>query len=63
MTKYAGELTDVVHFNFNLFLPPFDQLFSRSAMWVAQKLEARRFGKLKWLGTGFILKAKKRKHN
>lgn len=53
------EVTDVVYFNFNLFLSPLDEFFPGLAIWVADKAERLRFGKLKRLGAGFIVKAKK----
>jgi ubiquinone/menaquinone biosynthesis C-methylase UbiE len=53
------EITDVVYFNFNLLLSPLDEFFPGLAIWVADKAEWLRFGKLKKLGAGFIVKAKK----
>ena len=60
MTKYGAEVTDIVYFNFNVFLSPLDELFPRWTLKVIKRLEQLRFGKLKWLGAGFILKAKRR---
>ena len=57
--RYSGKVTDVVYFNFNVFLSPLDEMFPRLATWVAMRLERYRFGKLKWLGSGFVLKVKK----
>lgn len=60
MTKYNFEVTDVVYCYFNVFLSPLDELFPRSALRLTKKLERLRFGRMKWLGAGFVLKAQKR---
>jgi len=52
-------VVDVVYCNFNIFLPPLEHLFSRLSTFVSRKLECLYRGKLKWLGTGFVVKAKK----
>jgi hypothetical protein len=50
----------VTYFNFNVLLSPLDDWFPRPAVWLAGRLERYRFGKLKWLGSGFIVQAVKR---
>jgi ubiquinone/menaquinone biosynthesis C-methylase UbiE len=59
MATHGLEVTDVVYFNFNVFLPPLDELFPHGAMKATERLERLRFGKLRWLAAGFILKARK----
>jgi len=59
--RYGADVTDVVYFHFNLFLSPLDDLFPRLALRVTERLERLRFGPLKWLGAGFILKGKRRR--
>lgn len=60
MARYGAEVTDVAYWDLNVFLSPLDELFPRRALQAAQRMERSRSGKLRWLGTGFILKAKKR---
>ncbi|MDQ6678816.1 MAG: class I SAM-dependent methyltransferase [Acidobacteriota bacterium] len=48
-----------IHFNFNLFLSPLDELFPAATIKLAETLEARDLGLSKWLGTAFILHALK----
>lgn len=57
--RYSGEVNCVVYYNFNISLSPLDEIFSRLTMWISEKLERYRFGKLKWLGSGFIMKIRK----
>lgn len=57
--KYSGEVMDVVYFNFNIFLSPLDEMFPRLTIWLTRRLERYSFGRLRWLGGGFILKVKK----
>jgi ubiquinone/menaquinone biosynthesis C-methylase UbiE len=57
--RYACEVTDVVYYDFNVLLSPLDEILPRFAMWVAERLERCHSGRLRWLGTGFILKARK----
>ncbi len=59
LARYGAEVTDVVYYNFNVFLSPLDELFPRWAMHTAERLERLRSGSMRWLGTGFLLKAKK----
>jgi ubiquinone/menaquinone biosynthesis C-methylase UbiE len=59
IARYSVQCRDVIYFNFNIFLPPFDQIFPRSAIAVARRLEKQRFRTMRWLGTGFILDVEK----
>jgi ubiquinone/menaquinone biosynthesis C-methylase UbiE len=60
MERYEFEVKDVVYFNFNVFLSPLDEIFPGWALKMTRRLEKFRFGRLKRLGAGFILKGKKR---
>jgi len=53
-------ILDVVYYNFNILPFPMDRLLPGLAVSIAKKLETRNRGKLKWLGTGFVVKARKR---
>lgn len=57
--RYSGKVTDVVYFNFNIFISPLDEIFLSLAIWATKRLEQYRFGRLRWLGSGFVLKVKK----
>lgn len=46
-----------VYFYFNVFLSPLDQLMPRVSMQACEKLERLRDGWLRWIGSGFILRA------
>lgn len=59
MTRCSLEITDVVYCYFNLFLSPLDELFPGLALNLTERLERLRFGRMKWLGAGFVLKARK----
>lgn len=61
IARHAGEVTDVVYYDFNMLLSPLDEIFPRTAMWVAERLESCLSGKLRRLGSGFVLKARKTK--
>lgn len=58
--RIVGDVTDVAYYNFGLLLSPLDELAPRAALCVARRLEWVRGGRLRWLGAGFILKARKR---
>lgn len=60
MAAHGVAVSAVTYTNFNLFLSPLDQWFPRWAMRTTERLSQLRFGKLKWLGAGFIIKAQKR---
>jgi SAM-dependent methyltransferase len=49
--------SNVVYFNFDLLPSPLNEWFPSLAVSLADKAEELRFGKLKWLGQGFLLKA------
>ena len=59
LSKHGAIMTDVTHYYFNIFLSPLDEFFPRWAMIMTENLERLRFGLLKWLGGGFIIKARK----
>lgn len=58
--RYSGDITDTVYYNFNVFLSPLDEWFPRLTVWFTRKLEKYCPEKLKWLGGGFIVKARKK---
>jgi ubiquinone/menaquinone biosynthesis C-methylase UbiE len=53
------EVKDIVYYDFNLFLAPLDARFSKAAVFLSKKLEFLCRSKLKFLGTGFIIKCRK----
>ncbi len=57
--KYSGKVTDIVYFNFNIVLSPFGEIFPRFTIWLTKIIEGYRLEKLRWLGSAFIVKAKK----
>ncbi len=59
MSKHGATMVDVTYFYFNVFVSPLDEFFPRRALIVTENLERLRFGLLKWLGGGFIVKARK----
>jgi len=52
-------VTDIVYCNFNIFLPPLEHFFPRLCVSVSERLEHLCRGNLRWLGGGFIVKAKR----
>jgi ubiquinone/menaquinone biosynthesis C-methylase UbiE len=58
LARRGAEVTDVVHFYFNVFLSPLDQLFPRLAVRAARGLERLRRGPLRFLGAGFVVRAR-----
>ncbi|MGD0485613.1 MAG: class I SAM-dependent methyltransferase [Syntrophorhabdales bacterium] len=54
------EVDDVVYYDFNLFLPPLDRYMPRRAMRMNRRLEHFSSNYLKWIGTGFVVAAKKK---
>jgi ubiquinone/menaquinone biosynthesis C-methylase UbiE len=50
---------DVLYYDFNLFVSPFDHYFPRLTVNIAQRLEFLGRTRLAGLGTGFIVKTKK----
>ncbi len=59
MSRCGGEATDIVYYYYDVLLSPLDQLFPAWMAKVAARLEPLRFGKLRWLGGGFLIRAKK----
>ena len=53
------ETEDVVYYDFNLFFSPLDARFPRASVSLSRKLESLGRSRLKFLGTGFILKSRK----
>ena len=53
------ETEDVFYFDFDVFLPPLDQLFPRASVHVSNRLERLCRSSIKGLGTAFIIKAVK----
>ncbi len=51
--------TNVVYYNFNMLLSPLDEIFPNVSLMLSDKLERLRFGRLRSLGAGFIIKARK----
>jgi ubiquinone/menaquinone biosynthesis C-methylase UbiE len=60
LRRFGAEVKGVTYFNFNMFLSPLDELFPYSTLKAIEKLEQLRFGRLKWMGSAFMLHAKKR---
>ena len=52
-------MEDAVYYNFSLFPFPFDRIFSRLAARTSERLEFLGRSRLRWLGTGFVVTAKK----
>lgn len=59
LSRNECAVIDVVYCNFNIFLPPLEHIFPRLSTVVSRKLEHLCRGKLKWIGSCFIVKAKK----
>ena len=59
LVRTGLEPIDVVFYDFNVFLEPFDRAFPRAAMRVADWLEGLRRSRLRFLGTGFMVAARK----
>jgi hypothetical protein len=53
------QVAEAVYFHFNLFLSPLDDLIRPLAVKVTGRFEGLRFGRMRWLGVGFLLKARK----
>jgi 2-polyprenyl-3-methyl-5-hydroxy-6-metoxy-1,4-benzoquinol methylase len=53
------EIVDLLYFDFNLLLRPLDQLYPRWSVRISQRLESLRRSSLKWLGTAFLVKARR----
>lgn len=59
LAAYGAQVSDVGYYYFNFFLSPLDEIFPLWIHKIVMRLEPLRFTSLKWLGAGFILKAKK----
>ena len=59
LTARGFNVLDVVYYNFNVAFFPIDRLLPGLSVSIARKLERHNRGNLRWLGTGFIVKAKK----
>jgi len=57
LASYGLKVADVVYYNFRIVLFPFDRLFPGLTVLLSRKMERFGRGKLRWLGTGFIVKA------
>ena len=55
-----GEVEDVAYYHFGILPFPLDVRFPSLALRLAPRLERLSEGRLRWLGAGFILKARKR---
>jgi ubiquinone/menaquinone biosynthesis C-methylase UbiE len=53
------KIQDIIYYGFNLFIKPLDHRFPELAVFLGSKLEFLCRSKLKFLGTGFIVKARK----
>ncbi len=60
LTAHGLEIMDTVYYNFNIMPFPLDRLLPRLSVSVSRRLEKLCRGKLRWLGTGLIIKAGKR---
>jgi SAM-dependent methyltransferase len=59
LTSHGTQVEAIVYYNFNVLLAPLDEwLPHRTVRWI-ESLERLRNGPLRWLGSGFILKARK----
>lgn len=59
LKSFNLKIVDVVYYNFKLLLYPLDKLLPGLTVLISRKLEFLCRSKLRWLGTGFIVKAKK----
>lgn len=57
VAAHFGDVAEIEFFNFNVFLSPLDLLLPGFATRVAKRLEYNGPEKLRWLGTGFAVKA------
>jgi SAM-dependent methyltransferase len=54
------EVEDVVYFDFNVLVAPLDRWLPRASVWLAERLEGLRRTPLRFLGSAYILKCRKR---
>lgn len=60
LTSAGLEIDDIVYYDFNLFLPPLDARFPKAEVSLSDKLEFLGRSKLKFLGTGYMLRCSKK---
>jgi ubiquinone/menaquinone biosynthesis C-methylase UbiE len=60
LVSHGLEVEDALYYDHNLFFSPLDALFPRTSVLLSRKLEFLCRSKLKYLGTGFILKCRKK---
>jgi ubiquinone/menaquinone biosynthesis C-methylase UbiE len=54
----GGQVRRVVPYYFNVFIPPLDELFPRTALYVTERME--RWARPQWIAAGWIVQARKR---
>lgn len=60
MVHLAGlKLTDLLYFDFNIFVPPLDSKFPHWSVRTSQHLEFLRRSIVRWMGTAMLIKAQK----
>jgi ubiquinone/menaquinone biosynthesis C-methylase UbiE len=59
LTSKGLKVEDIVYYDFNVALAPLDARFPRAAAFLSRKLEILGRSKLKFLGTGYIMKCRK----
>jgi len=59
LKSFDLKVVDVVYYNFKLLLSPLDKIAPKLNVFFSRQLEFLSRSKLRWLGTGFIVKAKK----
>lgn len=57
--SYSLKIEDVVYYNFKIILPPLDRYFPKTTVMISRYLEKLCRSRIRWLATGFIVKAKK----
>jgi ubiquinone/menaquinone biosynthesis C-methylase UbiE len=60
LSSHGLTVVDVAYYNFTLLPFPLDRLLPGLTVWLSRRLEGLSRGPLRWLGTGFIVKAEKR---
>lgn len=59
LSSYALKVTDIVYYDFKILIYPLDRLLPGLTVLISRKLEFLCRSKLRWLGTGFIVKTEK----
>jgi len=54
----VGEVQEVAYYHFGVFLSPLDELLPGAALETARRLDCLQSSWLRWLGAGFLVKAK-----